>query len=39
MGVSGVPFLIFGRKVAVSGAQEPQVMLDALMQARAPATV
>lgn len=34
MGVSGVPFIIFGGKVAVSGAQEPALLLDALQQAR-----
>jgi predicted DsbA family dithiol-disulfide isomerase len=30
LGVSGVPFFIFGNRVAVSGAQEPQVLLEAL---------
>ncbi len=35
-GVSGVPFFIFGGKTAVSGAQEPRVLLEAIAQARAP---
>jgi predicted DsbA family dithiol-disulfide isomerase len=34
MGISGVPFFIFGGKTAVSGAQEPQALLDAIAQAR-----
>ncbi len=32
LGVSGVPFFIFGDKVAVSGAQEPAVLCDAIAQ-------
>ena len=32
-GVSGVPFFVFNRKVAVSGAQETQVFLQALEKA------
>jgi predicted DsbA family dithiol-disulfide isomerase len=35
IGVSGVPFFIFNEHVAVSGAQEPDVLLDAIAQARA----
>ncbi len=35
MGVSGVPFFIFDGKTAVSGAQEPEALLDAIAQARA----
>ena len=33
-GVSGVPFFIFGRRVGVSGAQDPDVLLQAMEQAR-----
>ena len=33
LGVSGVPFFIFNRKLAVSGAQEPATLLDAMRQA------
>ena len=29
-GISGVPFLIFNQKLALSGAQPPEVMLDAI---------
>jgi predicted DsbA family dithiol-disulfide isomerase len=36
LGVSGVPFFIFNGKTAVSGAQEPDVLLDAIAQARTP---
>lgn len=32
-GVGGVPFFIFNRKVGVSGAQDPEALLDAMMQA------
>ena len=35
IGVQGVPFLIFNQHIAVSGAQEPDVLLDAIAQARA----
>ncbi len=31
-GVQGVPFFIFNRKVAVSGAQEPESLLQAMLQ-------
>ena len=31
-GISGVPFFIFNRAVGVSGAQDPQTLLDAMMQ-------
>ncbi len=37
MGVEGVPFFIFNRKVALSGAHEPATMLDAIRQAEASA--
>jgi predicted DsbA family dithiol-disulfide isomerase len=33
IGVQGVPFFIFNGKVAVSGAQEPMALLDAMRQA------
>ena len=32
MGIDGVPFFIFNGKLAVSGAQPPEVLLDALRQ-------
>ena len=35
-GIGGVPFFIFNRKTAVSGAHEPDVLLDAMLQARQP---
>ena len=35
MGVTGVPFFIFNGKVAVSGAQPPEVLRDALWQSMA----
>jgi predicted DsbA family dithiol-disulfide isomerase len=35
MGVSGVPFFIFGRRVAVSGAQPADVLTAAMAQAQA----
>lgn len=35
MGISGVPFFIFGGKTAVSGAHEPATLLEAIAQARA----
>ncbi len=35
IGVQGVPFFIFNQRVAVSGAQEPDTLLDAIAQARA----
>jgi predicted DsbA family dithiol-disulfide isomerase len=38
MGVEGVPFFIFNRKVALSGAHEPATMLDAIRQAEAETT-
>ena len=34
MGVSGVPFFIFNNKVALSGAHEPETMLDAIAQSQ-----
>lgn len=33
MGVNGVPFFIFNRKVAVSGAHEPETLLEAMQEA------
>lgn len=33
-GIGGVPFFIFNRKVGVSGAQDPEMLLDAMEQAR-----
>jgi len=33
MGVAGVPFYIFGGQLAVSGAQEPEVLMRAIRQA------
>jgi len=35
IGVQGVPFFIFNQHIAVSGAQEPDTLLDAIAQARA----
>jgi predicted DsbA family dithiol-disulfide isomerase len=35
IGVQGVPFFIFNQQVAVSGAQEPDVLFQAIAQARA----
>jgi predicted DsbA family dithiol-disulfide isomerase len=34
MGVSGVPFFIFGGRIGVPGAQEPSVLRQAIAQAR-----
>lgn len=34
LGVEGVPYFVFNEKVAVSGAHEPAVLLDAIAQAR-----
>ena len=33
LGITGVPFFVFDRKYAVSGAQSPEVLLGALEQA------
>jgi predicted DsbA family dithiol-disulfide isomerase len=30
-GISGVPFFIFNRRVAVSGAHEPETLLKAML--------
>jgi len=38
LGIGGVPFFIFDGRVAVSGAQEPQTLLDAIAEARAATT-
>ena len=35
LGVSGVPFFVFNQRLAVSGAQAPEVLLDAMEQAEA----
>lgn len=35
LGVSGVPFFVFNQRLAVSGAQPPEVLLDAIEQAEA----
>lgn len=32
-GIGGVPFFIFNRKIGISGAQEPETLLKAMMQA------
>lgn len=34
MGINGVPFFIFNRKVAVSGAHEPETLLEAMLEAK-----
>jgi predicted DsbA family dithiol-disulfide isomerase len=33
-GIGGVPFFVFGKKLAVAGAQEVEVFLEAMRQAR-----
>jgi len=33
-GIEGVPFFIFNRKIGVSGAQDPEALLQAMQQAR-----
>ena len=38
LGVTGVPFFIFNRQLAVSGAQDPATLLEAMKQAVAGAT-
>lgn len=35
LGVTGVPFFVFNQRLAVSGAQPPEVLLDAIGQAEA----
>ena len=35
-GIGGVPFFIFNRAVGVSGAQDPQTLVDAMVQAMQP---
>ena len=37
MGVTGVPAMIFGNKIAVSGAREPEILLTAIDKAGEPA--
>ena len=34
-GISGVPFFIFNRRIGVSGAQDPETLLEAMEQAAA----
>ena len=34
-GIGGVPFFIFNRKIGVSGAQDPETLVDAMEQALA----
>ena len=36
LGVSGVPFFVFAGRTALSGAHEPETLLDAIAQARTP---
>lgn len=36
MGIGGVPFFIFNRRLAVSGAQPPETLADAIAQAETP---
>jgi predicted DsbA family dithiol-disulfide isomerase len=38
LGVTGVPFFVFNQRLAVSGAQPPEVLLDAIEQAEATVT-
>lgn len=38
-GVSGVPFFIFDSKLALNGAQPPEIILDAMRKAAEPVTV
>lgn len=38
LGVTGVPFFVFNQRLAVSGAQPPEVLLDAIEQAEAALT-
>jgi len=33
IGVEGVPFFVFNKRIAVSGAQEPAVLLEAMLEA------
>jgi predicted DsbA family dithiol-disulfide isomerase len=38
IGVEGVPFFIFNKRIAVSGAQEPGVLLEAMLEAEKEST-
>ncbi len=38
IGVTGVPFFILDRRLAVSGAQPPEMLLEAMRQAQTPST-
>jgi len=38
MGVQGVPFFIFNNRLAVSGAQEPETLLEAMLEAKKEST-
>jgi len=33
MGINGVPFFVFNQKLAASGAQPPEALLEAMRQA------
>jgi predicted DsbA family dithiol-disulfide isomerase len=33
-GINGVPFFMFNRRTAVSGAQVPETLLDAMLEAQ-----
>jgi len=33
IGVEGVPFFVFNKRIAVSGAQEPAALLEAMLEA------
>jgi predicted DsbA family dithiol-disulfide isomerase len=35
VGIEGVPFFIINRTIGISGAQDPEVLLQAMEQARA----
>jgi predicted DsbA family dithiol-disulfide isomerase len=37
MGISGVPFFIFNKRLAASGAQPPEALLKAMREAMQPA--
>jgi len=38
MGVSGVPFFTFNKRLAVEGAQPPEVLLEAMLEAEKEST-
>ncbi len=39
MGINGVPFFVFNQRLAASGAQSPDALLQAMREASAPATI